>query len=205
MKLLIATRNSHKYQEILHLFSLPQIELVCPNDIPDLPVIREDGKTFQINAVKKAVTLALATKLWTLADDSGLEVAALNGAPGICSARYAGDSANPAANNAKLLNSLKNKQNRSARFYCIIALSSPVGRVQTVDGICKGFIINEERGSSGFGYDPVFVPEGYSRTFSQLGTEVKNRISHRAIALKRAFELWGNMLIQQANDWCVND
>lgn len=202
MKLLIASRNLHKIREIRSIFNLDNVEIIGANDLPDLPEVVEDGKTFQTNAIKKAVTLALLSKLWTLADDSGLEVDALNNAPGVYSARYAGEPGNYAANNAKLLKELEGSAVRTARFCCVVALSSPSGRAQTVEGICRGRIIHEVRGSHGFGYDPVFVPDGYSRTFSEMDPAFKNDISHRAVAVKKARELWGNMLMQSSMlDW----
>lgn len=201
MKLLIASRNIHKIREIRAIFHLDSLEIIGADDLPDLPDVIEDGQTFQSNAIKKAVTLALSSKLWTLADDSGLEVDVLGGAPGVCSARYAGEHGNYAANNAKVLKELEGKTIRTARFCCVVALSSPSGRAQTVEGICRGRLIHEERGAHGFGYDPLFVPDDYSLTFSELVPSIKNQISHRARALKKAMELWGEMLILSVSDW----
>ena len=201
MKLVIATRNKHKLKEIRAIFLQPDIELVCALDYPDAPDVVEDGDTFEANAIKKAVALAKVTGLWSLADDSGLEVDALNGAPGIFSARYAGEPISYSANNRKLLKELEKVSNRRARFRCVIALSSPGGRAKTLDGRCEGVIACEERGRQGFGYDPLFVPDGFSRTFAELDPETKNSISHRGRALKKAREEWGIMLAAGSTDW----
>jgi XTP/dITP diphosphohydrolase len=129
-----------------------------------------------------------------MADDSGLEVEALDGAPGVYSARYAGEHCSYADNNRKLLRELAGKENRAARFRTVIALSDPEGSVQTVDGECAGVIIEELRGTNGFGYDPLFVPAGYTKTFAELDSEEKNRISHRARALHKAHDAWSSLL-----------
>lgn len=201
MKLLIATRNSHKLREIKDILAIPSLELVSLDDFPDTPEVVEDASTFAKNAVKKAVTVAIFTRMWTMADDSGLEVDALNGAPGVRSARYAGEPVSYPANNAKLLKELANAQNRKARFRCVIALASPSGRCQIVDGACEGRIIETSRGMNGFGYDPLFVPDGYEQTFAEMDNETKNRISHRALALAHAREKWGEWLSGDAPPW----
>ncbi len=201
MKLLIASRNPHKLVEIRAIFNLPSVEIVGAHEIEGLPEVVEDGRTFQANAVKKAVSLAMRTKLWTLADDSGLEVEALNGEPGVYSARFAGDPADYVANNAKLLRLLAQQPNRAARFVCVVALSSPSGRAQIVEGICQGRILHEGRGEQGFGYDPLFVPDDYDLTFAQMDAGLKNKISHRAKALARAMQTWSDLLAQSAADW----
>lgn len=201
MKILIASRNPHKLAEIRAIFDLPGIEIVGAHEVEGLPEVIEDGRTFQANAVKKAVSLALLTKLWTLADDSGLEVDALNGEPGVYSARFAGEPADYVANNAKLLSLLEQQAQRAARFVCVVALSSPSGRAQIVEGTCPGQILRESRGDQGFGYDPLFVPDSYAQTFAQMPSALKNKISHRAMALKRAMQLWGELLGQSAADW----
>jgi XTP/dITP diphosphohydrolase len=201
MKLLIASRNPHKLSEIRAIFNLPGVEIVGAHEIEWLPEVVEDGRTFQANAVKKAVSLAMLTKLWTLADDSGLEVEALNGAPGVYSARFAGEPANHAANNLKLLRLLENQERRAARFICVLALASPGGRAQIVEGICQGRILRESRGEHGFGYDPLFVPDNYEQTFAQMDAALKNEISHRAKALKRAMQAWSELLGRSAADW----
>ena len=195
MRLLVATRNRHKLEEILQIFALPGLELLAADEVPGLPEeVVEDAETFEGNALKKARELCAASGLWTLADDSGLEVAALGNAPGVYSARYAGEPCSTPANNAKLLRELKGVADRRARFRCAIALCAPDGREWTVEGRCAGHIIGEERGANGFGYDPLFVPDGYGQTFAELDGGVKNRISHRGIALAQAAAAWRAML-----------
>ena len=195
MKLLVATRNRHKLDEIRQIFALPGLELLAADEVPGLPEeVVEDAETFEGNALKKARELCAASGLWTLADDSGLEVAALGNAPGVYSARYAGEPCSTPANNAKLLCELKGVADRRARFRCAIALCAPDGREWTVEGRCAGHIIGEERGANGFGYDPLFVPDGYGQTFAELDGGVKNRISHRGIALAQAAAAWRAML-----------
>ena len=198
MKLLIASRNAHKIQEIRDIFDLPGVEWVSTAEFPDLHDVEEDGDTFEANAIKKATELAKATGLWALADDSGLEVSALGNAPGVYSARYAGEPCNHANNNAKLLRELAGKSDRSARFRCVAALSDPTGRCETVSGSCPGHIVGELRGAQGFGYDPLFVPDGFEKTFAEMGNEQKNQLSHRGRALAQAKEKWGAWIASDA-------
>lgn len=185
-KLLIATRNPKKLIEIREILSIPGLEICSAEAVGNLPEVEEDGATFEANAIKKAVTLARASGMLTLADDSGLEVDALNGEPGVYSARYAGEPSNDAANNAKLLHALAGVANRRARFRCVIALATPDGTCQTADGRCEGWIADAPRGQGGFGYDPLFIPDGYMQSFGELGSEIKHRISHRGAALQAA-------------------
>lgn len=194
MKLVLATRNAHKLEEIQAIFDFHGLEVLSAFDFPEIPDVEEDADTFVGNAVKKAVEIAKATGCWTLADDSGLEVDALDGAPGVFSARYAGEPCDYAANNEKLLQELADKSDRSARFKTVIALSDPDGHAKTVEGACPGKIIQELRGANGFGYDPLFIPDGYNETFAELDAAVKNKISHRANALAAAHAAWGNLL-----------
>ena len=194
MKILIASRNAHKIQEIREIFDLPDVEWVSTAEFPDLADVVEDGDTFEANSIKKATELAKATGLWALADDSGLEVTALGHAPGVYSARYAGEPCNHANNNAKLLRELCGKTDRSARFRCVATLSDPAGRTETVSGSCPGRIVEELRGAKGFGYDPLFVPEGHDATFAEMGNELKNKLSHRGRALALAKEKWGALI-----------
>lgn len=201
MKLVIATRNPHKIREIRAILQIPGLELLSAGDFPGVPEIPEDGETFQENAVKKAMALAMATKQWAMADDSGLEVDALDGEPGVHSARFAGEPVNYEANNRKLLALLGDRADRRARFRCVLALSSPGGRVQIVEGLCEGTITREPRGAHGFGYDPVFVPEGHTQTFAEMEPEEKNRLSHRARALAQAREKWGAVLGGEKQEW----
>jgi XTP/dITP diphosphohydrolase len=161
----------------------------------------EDGDSFEANAMKKAVSLAMATGLWSLADDSGLEVDALGGAPGVYSARYAGEPVSYSANNAKLLHELDGQSNRKARFRCAIALCSPKGIARVVDGRCEGYIPTSVRGSGGFGYDPLFVADGFTHTFAEMDPRTKNEISHRARALAKARDQWGKILSRELEDW----
>ncbi|MDD2519605.1 MAG: XTP/dITP diphosphatase [Kiritimatiellae bacterium] len=198
MKILIASRNAHKIQEIREIFDLPGVEWVSAADVPGLHDVEEDGDTFEANAIKKATELARATGLWALADDSGLEVAALGNAPGVYSARYAGEPCDHARNNAKLLRELDGQRDRSARFRCVAALSDPAGRAETVSGSCPGRIIERLRGTEGFGYDPLFVPDGFEQTFAEMGAEQKNRLSHRGRAMSRAKDKWGGLIASNA-------
>jgi len=201
MKFVIATRNPHKLEEIKAIFRQDQLEVLSSFDFPDIPDVIEDGDTFEANAVKKAVALARATGFWALADDSGLEVDALNGEPGVYSARYAGEAVSYEANNEKLLKNLSGITDRTARFRCVIALSSPSGITRTVDGRCEGKIALEAHGAEGFGYDPLFVPEGHETTFAEMTADDKNAISHRGRALKKAEEAWGGILTTSPLDW----
>lgn len=194
MKLVIATRNRHKLEEIRAIFDVPGLEIASALDYPEVPDVEEDGATFEANAVKKAVALARATGHWAMADDSGLEVDALEGAPGVYSARYAGEPVDYAANNRKLLKALEDTADRRARFRCVIALADPDGKARTVEGRCEGTIAREERGRRGFGYDPVFVPEGHAETFAEMAAEAKNAISHRGRAVRAAQAAWGGLL-----------
>ena len=198
MKILIASRNAHKIQEIREIFDLPGVEWVSTTAFPELADVVEDGDTFEANALKKATELARATGLWALADDSGLEVSALGNAPGVYSARYAGEPCNHANNNAKLLRELAGKPDRSARFRCVAALSDPTGRAETVSGSCPGRIVAALRGTQGFGYDPLFVPDGHEATFAEMGNELKNTLSHRGRAMALAKEKWGSLIAGNA-------
>ncbi|MFA7172964.1 MAG: RdgB/HAM1 family non-canonical purine NTP pyrophosphatase [Kiritimatiellia bacterium] len=191
LKILVATRNQHKLEEIRQIFQIANLQLVAADEIAGLPEdVEEDAETFEGNALKKARELCQASGLWTMADDSGLEVDALGLAPGVCSARYAGEGCDHAANNAKLLRELEGVDNRRARFRCVIALCAPDGREWTVDGVCEGSILRQPCGGGGFGYDPLFAPEGYDQSFAELDASVKNNISHRGIALRKAAPLW---------------
>lgn len=194
MKLLVATGNQHKLREIQEILHLPGLEVIGLAGFPDAPEVIEDGDTFHANAVKKAVTIAAAGGLWSLADDSGLEVDALGGQPGVRSARYAGEPADYAANNRKLLAAMGGRTDRSARFRCAIALASPDSAVRVVEGKCEGHIVETARGEAGFGYDPLFVPDGYQQTFAEMDAGLKNRLSHRGRALELAAAEWGGLL-----------
>ena len=189
LKIVIATRNSGKIAEIHSIINCSEIknkvEIETLASYSGIPEVIEDGKTFAENASKKARIVAKFTGDIAVADDSGLEVDALGGAPGVYSARFAGEGATDADNIKKLMGLLKDTpfEKRGARFVCVIAISTPAGDVSLAEGECYGFIAAEERGLSGFGYDPVFVVPEYGKTFSELGSEIKNKISHRAAAL----------------------
>lgn len=194
--LVMATRNAGKVRELQDLLQGLGIALLSLADFPDLPEIPEEGATFAENAAAKAREVSRLTRLPALADDSGLEVAALGGRPGVFSARYAQDRTQPdvpsdADNWRKLLEEMAVVPwaAREARFVCEIALALPDGRVFTARGECRGYIALEPRGAHGFGYDPVFwVPE-FDRTMAELEPEVKNRVSHRARALAALREI----------------
>ena len=188
MQLLVATRNRDKLKEINAILADLNLEVISAADRQDLPEIVEDAPTVRDNAIKKAVETAKVAKTLTLADDTGLEVDALGGEPGVRSARYAGDNATYHENNKKLLSQLHSQplEKRSARFRCVVAVADENGLVDTVEGICNGVIVEEERGGGGFGYDPLFIPDGQVKTFAELSLDVKNRISHRAKALQKA-------------------
>ncbi len=188
--LIVATRNSGKLQEILQVLG-PGIDLESLADFPQIPEILEDGDTFEANAAKKARTVVRHTGRPALADDSGLEVDALDGAPGIYSARFAGEGATDETNNARLLHLLDGipEDKRTARFRCVIAIATPDGTVRTAEGCCEGQILHQPRGSGGFGYDPLFLLPERGLTFSELPPEKKNRISHRGRALRAARSL----------------
>ena len=200
MNLLIATRNQHKLDEIRTLLELPNLEIGSAFDFPGLPEIEEDGATFIENATKKAVETMRATHCAALADDSGLVVDALDGAPGIFSARYAGEHADYPANNEKLLREMAGKENRTARFICAMALATPDGTVHTLEAACEGHIAHNCKGIHGFGYDPLFIPSGYTCSFGELEEDVKARISHRALALQRVKQEWAPYLSALADD-----
>jgi XTP/dITP diphosphohydrolase len=193
--LVIATTNRGKLEELRHLLAGIDVEVLSLSDVSKKPiVVVEDGLTFVDNAVKKAREVAQATMMLTLADDSGLEVDALGGAPGVHSARYAGERATDAENNAALLSALNalgadeagtRSADFDARFRCVLALVDPFvrdGEPIVVDGTCEGKITLTPRGSGGFGYDPLFLVDGTDRTMAELPEDEKNRISHRARA-----------------------
>ena len=187
MLLILATRNPGKIREIEQILALPGLEFRSLRDYPYVPEAREDGHTFLDNALKKAELTALATGEWTLADDSGLEVDDLGRAPGIFSARFAGEGALDAANNQKLLSLLAGvpEERRKARFVCRMVLFSPDGTWKQAEGTCPGIITRAPRGDHGFGYDPVFFVPQFQKTMAELPPEIKNRISHRAKALQK--------------------
>lgn len=196
MKLLIATRNTGKLKEIKTVLGLDSDKVKSSLDYPEIPDIIEDKDTLEGNAVKKAMEMSIATGYWALADDSGLEVEALNGAPGVFSARYAGENCSYMDNNKKLLNALAGKKNRNARFRTVLALVNLVGDIRIVEGSCNGIIADEMRGIEGFGYDPIFIPKKSPLTYAEMDPIEKNRISHRGKALQEAIKEWGSFLNQ---------
>jgi XTP/dITP diphosphohydrolase len=186
-RILLATRNSGKIAELRAMLSDLDLEVLSLDEVPEAPEVAEDGATFRDNALKKAKAVADATGLMTLADDSGLEVDALNGSPGVYSARYAGDHADDMANNTKLLSELEGvpADRRSARFRCVIVVYHPSDRWIDLDGKCEGRIAGRPTGEQGFGYDPVFFLPGLGKTMAQLTPEEKNSLSHRGAAFKK--------------------
>lgn len=192
VKLVLASRNKGKLQELEQLLEGLGFEIVLLDTYEGLPDIPETGSTFRENAVIKAVKAAELTGTLSLADDSGLEVDFLEGAPGVYSSRFAGEAKDDSANNQKLLELLEGvpESLRTARFKSVVAVANPQGRVETVEGVCEGIIGTEPRGSNGFGYDPLFIVKGQGgKTMAELEPEVKNKISHRAMALRKAAAL----------------
>ncbi len=188
MQLLIATRNNGKVKELENLLADLPVRLRSLNDFPNVPEAEETGATFAENARLKAQFYAARTGLFALADDSGLAVEALGGAPGIFSARYAGDDASDAQKIEKLLKELNatGAENRRARFVCAIAIADANGEIKFLaEGICGGAIAHDARGKNGFGYDPIFIPDNFNQTFGELSDDIKRQISHRARAIKK--------------------
>jgi XTP/dITP diphosphohydrolase len=185
--LIVATGNAHKVAEFDQLLAGCALTVVSAQACGGMPVVIEDGDSFAANARIKALALrAVApSQAWVVADDSGLEVDALGGAPGIYSARYAGEDASDRANLEKLLAALSGlpELRRSARFRCVLCLIDPQGGERFFEGACEGRIALAPSGSEGFGYDPVFMPDGYAQSFGELGESVKSQLSHRALAV----------------------
>lgn len=188
IKMILASKNKHKLEEISEILKSFDIQLISMDEagLGDL-VIVEDGETFEENSMKKAVVVMEKTNTITIADDSGLEVDYLDGRPGVYSARFAGENATDKDNNEKLLKMLDSVScdNRSGRFVSVISVAFPDGKSISVRGECEGVIGLEEKGSEGFGYDPLFIVPEYNKTFAQLGSDIKNKISHRAKALEK--------------------
>jgi XTP/dITP diphosphohydrolase len=185
--IVLASRNRKKAKEMAELLAPLGVEIVSAADIPEAPEVEETGETFADNAALKAGAVAQALRRWTVADDSGLAVDALDGAPGVYSARFAGAHATDEANNKKLLASLADvpDERRGAEYVCCLALADPTGAILIeTDGRCRGALVREYRGQGGFGYDPLFLIPEYHRTFGELSPAVKAALSHRA----RAFE-----------------
>lgn len=188
MIIVAATQNKHKIEEISAITREFGMEIVSRSEagVPDFEVV-EDGDTFEYNSEKKAHEIMEACGKITIADDSGLMVDALDGAPGVYSARFAGEDGNDEANNDKLLKLLAGvpEEKRTAKFVSVITMVYPDGETLTARGECPGHILFERHGNNGFGYDPLFVPDGFDKTFAELNGEEKNKISHRAKALQK--------------------
>lgn len=182
-RLVIATRNSHKTEEIRHILG-DRFEILDVTDFPDLPEIEETGTTFLENARLKALGISRHIDGLVLADDSGLEVDALDGAPGVWSSSFGGEDGNHAKNNQRLLTEMADHDQRSARFLCTLVLAKNGQEIANFHGTVEGEISREPSGNGGFGYDPLFVPAGYSQTLADLGAEVKSQLSHRAKAIQ---------------------
>lgn len=199
--IVLATRNKHKLAELRRLLGIPTELLRSAVEYEGAPDPEETGTTFEENALIKARAISWFTGEWALADDSGLEVDALDGAPGVISARYAGNHGDDAANNRLLLNNLAAvpEEPRTAHFSCAIALVVPDGAEYIARGECSGTILYEERGSNGFGYDPLFLPDGHDKTFAELSTEVKCGFSHRAAAAIAMRQIMENIFAHSAS------
>ena len=191
ISLVLATRNRHKVEELSALLRELPVKILSFHDFPDMPDVLEDGTTLTENAIKKATAVASFTGLPSLADDTGLEVEALGGAPGVRSARFAGEPPNWEENNCKLLSNLNgiDGPGRAAAFRCVVALAVPSEKVRTVEGVTRGVILESPRGQGGFGYDPLFLPEGHDHTYAEMRSEEKNAVSHRGKAITGARRL----------------
>ena len=187
MKIFLSTGNKHKIKEIEKIFKMDNVEILSINDGIEIPEVEEDGTTFEENSKKKALEIAKFTNMITIADDSGLCVDALNGAPGVYSARYAGEHGNDLDNNKKLVKELQGIENRKARFVAVITLAKPTGETYSFRGEVEGEIIDNPQGTEGFGYDPHFFMKEYGKTLAEI-PEIKNKISHRARALEKLKE-----------------
>ena len=196
-RLILATNNKGKLREFESMIAAERLDFQVLSfaDFPDIPHVIEDGESFENNAEKKALTIAGFTGELAVADDSGLEVDYLDGAPGIYSARFSGEPQSDEANNRKLLDLLKDVpwEERTARFRCVIAIVTPDMKSFFVEGVCEGYIAEGAEGDGGFGYDPIFYLPEYKKTMAQLPLEEKNRISHRARAFTEAMEILRNI------------
>lgn len=186
-KIFLATKNKGKISQMKDIFSnWENIEVYSYLDLKeDIPDVDEDGATFLENSIKKAVEIAKHMNTYVIADDSGIVVEALNGEPGVYSARYAGEDASDKENNLKLVQKMKNQKNRKCKYVAVITIASPELEIESYRGEIEGELLNEERGNDGFGYDPLFYLELYGKTFAELNNDIKNKISHRALALEQ--------------------
>lgn len=190
-RLILATRNAHKTGEIRAMIG-DRFEVLDATAFPELPEIEETGTTFLGNARLKALGISRRVEGWVLSDDSGLEVDALDGAPGVWSSSYGGEEGNHAKNNARLLAEMAGMEDRSARFLCTMVLARNGIEQATFCGAVEGAIVESPHGAGGFGYDPLFIPSGHDQTFAELGDQIKNSLSHRARALAQVIAFLGN-------------
>lgn len=186
-KIVLASKNPHKFKEVQQILQPLGIEVLSARDFSHLEDVEEDADTLEGNALKKARYVAKETDLPALSDDTGLEVDALNGAPGVYSARYAGENASYEDNVGKLLDEMEGVSDRAAKFRTVMAMVSDKSEY-TFEGVCEGIITTKPKGDKGFGYDPVFQPEGYNQTFAELDSSIKNEISHRGKAVQKFIE-----------------
>lgn len=184
-EIVLASRNPNKIQELKELLSIPDVRVLSTTDFPDLEEVEEDAVTLEGNALKKAKYVAMVTGLPSLADDTGLEVTALNGAPGVYSARYSGEHASYEDNVEKLLSEMSKTNERNAQFRTVVAFIE-ADKQWIFEGICTGKISRFRKGAGGFGYDPIFIPDGFDMSFAEMDSEQKNSISHRGLAMKKA-------------------
>ncbi len=185
MRLLIGSKNKHKIREITDILRAVDIELVSTLDYPDIPDVEEDKDTLEGNAIKKAMENAIHANCLAIADDTGLFIEALNGEPGVYAARYAGEPCTFEDNRRKVLKNMAGMTNRKAYFRTVVALASPEGLIATMDAIVEGTITSEDKGSEGFGYDPIFLVDSTGLTYAEMNEEEKNRLSHRGLALRK--------------------
>ncbi len=194
-RLIIATRNPHKTGEIRAMVG-DRFEVLDATAFPEFPEIEETGTTFLENARLKAEGISRRVEGWVLSDDSGLQVDALGGAPGVWSSSYGGEEGNHAKNNARLLAEMAGKADRSARFRCTMVLARSGSERAAFSGTVEGRLVEALHGDGGFGYDPLFVPDGHEKTFAELGDEIKNSLSHRARALQQVVAFFDGMGIK---------
>jgi len=198
--IVLASRNRKKTQEVSEILAPLGFTIISVTQFPDVPEVDEDGSTFAENAAKKAREVALQLNQWAIGEDSGLTVDALNGAPGIYSARFSGEGATDERNNQKLIHELLDvpDEKRGAGYVCSVALADPAGQIRIAcEGTCRGRILHQPSGAGGFGYDPYFLVPEYHRSFGQLSAVVKHRISHRA----KAFAKFAPLLVAISRDF----
>ena len=195
-ELVLATNNKHKVGEILDILGKLPVKVKSLADFKKMTEVVEDGETLAQNAVKKAMTVSMRLNTWAMADDTGLEVDYLAKAPGVYSARFAGEGCTYEDNNKKLLKLLEGVplKERTARFRCVIAIANAEGSVELTEGIIEGYIATKPAGTKGFGYDPIFVVPKYKKSFAQLDEKTKNKISHRGIAVRNAMKIIKSIL-----------